>query len=214
MEKIARATLKFSIPLDKNKIYDIIKSPNKIKGIAGMEKRKIIAIISFIAGSLVLFFSIFFTVAHFTFAYYEKGIVFHKSGLSITLTHDFKEKDVLDYTAYYSSQKILVLTSKAEFDDFNIEEWNPAEHSLYEYAEKIAEDYKNLYPSTSEIYTEHNLIYFTFDFEKNGNNYTYLLAVFKSNDAYWQVSLGCKSVNFARLQSDMIRFAQSVSMEE
>ena len=70
-----------------------------------MEKRKIVTLVGFIAGSLILFFAIFFTVAHFTFQYYEGEKVFSKSGLSISLTRDFKEKEVLEYTAYYSSEK-------------------------------------------------------------------------------------------------------------
>ena len=59
-----------------------------------MEKRKIVTLVGFIAGSLILFFAIFFTVAHFTFQYYEGEKVFSKSGLSISLTRDFDGLDI------------------------------------------------------------------------------------------------------------------------
>ena len=177
-----------------------------------MEKRKIVTLVGFIAGSLILFFVIFFTVAHFTFQYYEGEKVFSKSGLSISLTRDFKEKEVLEYTAYYSSEKMMVLTLKVEFDGFDTNKWNPYESACYDYAEKISKEYKSLYPSTTEIITNEELIYFTFDFEQSGKTYKYLLATYKADDAYWQVSFGCEKRNYNALQKDMISYAQSVSI--
>ena len=177
-----------------------------------MEKRKIVALGSFIVGSLVLFLAIFFTVAHFTFQYYEGKRTFQKSGLSIILTNDFKEKEILDYTAYYSSEKMMVLTLKVEFNGFDVDKWNPYESTCYDYAEKISKEYRNLYPSTTEIIKSEELIYFTFDFEKSGKTYKYLLATYKANDAYWQVSFGCEKRNYDKLQKDMIRYAKSVSV--
>jgi hypothetical protein len=177
-----------------------------------MEKKKIIVLCSFIIGLLLLFLTIFFATAHFTFQYYEGEKIFQKSGLSINLANDFREKEVLEYTAYYSSEKMIVLTLKVEFSEFDVDKWNPNESSCYDYAEKIATEYKDLYPSTTEIITDEELIYFTFDFEKNGKIYKYLLATYKANDAYWQVSFGCEKRNYDKLQKDMIRYAKSVSI--
>ena len=179
-----------------------------------MKRNKIIATLSFIVGSIVAFLLIFFTVAHFTFRYYEGDKVFSKSGLSISLTRDFKEKEVLDFTAYYTSEKIMVLTLKVEFDGFDADKWNPYKHSCFEYAEKISKEYKEIYSSTTEPIANEGLIYFTFAFEQNGKNYKYLLATYKANDAYWQVSFGCEKRNFESLQKDMICYAKSVNIEE
>lgn len=176
-----------------------------------MKKRKIVALVSFIAVSLVSFLAIFFTVAHFTFQYYEGEKIFQKSGLSIVLTNEFKEKDVLEYTAYYSSETMIVLTLKVEFDGFDVEKWNPYERSCYDYAEKISKEYRSLYPSTTEVAINEELIYFTFDFEKSGKTYKYLLVTYKADDAYWQVSFGCQKRNYDSLQKDMICYAKSVS---
>lgn len=175
-----------------------------------MKKRKIVALVGFIMISLVSFFAIFFTVAHFTFQYYEGEKKFQKSGLSIALTNEFKEKDVLEYTAYYSSEKMIVLTLKVEFNGFDMEKWNPYESSCYDYAEKIAGEYRSLYPSTTEVVINEELIYFTFDFEKGGKIYKYLLVTYKADDAYWQVSFGCEKSNYDSLQKDMICYAKSV----
>lgn len=177
-----------------------------------MEKRKIVTLVSFTVCSLALFLSIFFTVAHFTFQYYEGEKVFSKSGLSISLTRDFKEKEVLEYTAYYSSEKMMVLTLKVEFDGFDTNKWNPYESTCYDYTEKISKEYRNLYPSTSEVTVDKELIYFTFDFEQSGKTYKYLLATYKADDAYWQVSFGCEKRNYDALQKDMICYAKSVSI--
>ena len=177
-----------------------------------MQKRKIVTLVSFIVGSLALFLAIFFTVAHFTFRYYHGEKTFQKSGLSIVLTNDFKEKEVLEYTAYYSSEKMAVLTLKVEFDGFDINEWNPYESTCYDYAEKISKEYRILYPSTTEVVAIEDLIYFTFDFERSGKIYKYLLATYKADEAYWQVSFGCEKENYDTLQKDMIRYAKSVSI--
>ncbi|MBQ8374293.1 MAG: hypothetical protein IJX98_01815 [Clostridia bacterium] len=177
-----------------------------------MEKRKIATLVGFVVGSLALFLSIFFTVAHFTFQYYHGEKTFQKSGLSIILTNDFKEKEVLDYTAYYSSPKMMVLTLKVEMDGFDVNKWNPYESTCYDYAEKISKEYRNLYPSTTEVTVNEELIYFTFDFEQSGKTYKYLLAIYKANDAYWQVSFGCEKRNYDTLKKDMICYAKSVSI--
>ena len=177
-----------------------------------MEKRKIVALVGFIAGSLILFFGIFFTVAHFTFQYYKSEKTFQKSGLSIVLTNDFKEKEVLEYTAYYSSEEMMVLTLKVGFDGFDTNKWNPYESTCYDYAEKISTEYRSLYPSTTELITNEELIYFTFDFEQGGKTYKYLLATYKADDAYWQVSFGCEKRNYDALEKNMISYAQSVSI--
>ena len=177
-----------------------------------MGKKKIVALVSFIAGSLILFFAIFFTVAHFVFQYYEREKTFQKSGLSIVLTNDFKEKEVLEYTAYYSSEKMMVFTLKVELNGLDVNKWNPYESTCYDYAEKISKEYRNLYPSTSEVTVDKELIYFTFDFERSGKTYKYLLATYKTNDAYWQVSFGCEKRNYDALQKDMICYAKSVSI--
>ena len=179
-----------------------------------MNKKKIIALFSFIIGSLLLFLTIFFSVAHFTFQYYEGEKTFQKSGLSITLTNTFREKEVLEYTAYYSSEKMMVLTLKVEFDGFDTNKWDPYESTCNDYAEKISKEYRSLYPSTTEIITNEELIYFTFDFEQSGKIYKYLLAIYKADDAYWQVSFGCEKRNYDKLEKDMIRYAKSVSIED
>ena len=177
-----------------------------------MKKTKVIVILAMIVGSIVTFLSIFFTVAHFTFQYYEGEKVFAKSGLSISLTRDFKENDVSDYTAHYTSEKLIVLTLKVEFDRFDTNKWNPYEHSCLEYTEKISKEYKELYSSTTEPIANDSLIYFTFDFEQNGKNYKYLLATYKANDAYWQVIFGCEKRDFESLQKDMLSYAKSVNI--
>ena len=177
-----------------------------------MRKKRVIALIATIVSSVVGFLSIFFTVAHFTFQYYESEKIFQKSGLSIVLTKDFKEKEVLEYTAYYSSNKMMVLTLKVEFDGFDISKWNPYESTCYEYAEKISKEYKSLYPSTTEVIENEELIYFTFDFEQSGKTYKYLLATYKADDSYWQVSFGCEKRNYDTLQKDIICYAKSVSI--
>lgn len=159
----------------------------------------------------IISFNIFYGCS-FNFSVLSRRKTFQKSGLSIILTNDFKEKEVLEYTAYYSSEKMIVLTLKVEFDGFDINKWNPYESSCYDYAEKISKEYKSLYPSTTEVIVSEELIYFAFDFEQSGKTYKYLLATYKADDAYWQVSFGCEKRNYDALQNDMMCYAKSVSI--
>lgn len=177
-------------------------------------KKKIIVLCSFITVSLLVFLSILFTVAHFVFKYYESDKTFTKSGLSITLTNDFHEKELVEYTAYYSSSEIMVFLTKAEYKFFDNAEWIPENKTSQDYAKKIRNEYKALYPSISEIFTDNELVYFTFDFQGNGKNYKYTVFSYKASDSFWTVTFACYTKNHDSLKEEITRYAQTVTTEK
>ncbi|MBO7297734.1 MAG: hypothetical protein J6U60_01650, partial [Clostridia bacterium] len=48
----------------------------------------------------------------------ETSKKFEKAGLTITLTTEFHEKEHVEYTAYYASDKMIVVTIKEAFTSF------------------------------------------------------------------------------------------------
>ena len=178
-------------------------------------KKKTLLLCSYFVGCILVFLAIFFTVAHFVFAYYEADKTFRKEGLSITLTRDFKEKaNDEDYTAYYYAHNMGVWTYKTEFSLFDAS-WGAENRSCEEYAELIKNDYKTIYESTSDLFIDNGLIYFTFDTMSKTTESRYFVSAYKSKDAFWLVLIGCEKAAYEKgLQEDVIAYAQSVVWEE
>ena len=175
-------------------------------------KKKTLILCSYLVGCILVFLAIFFTVAHLVFAYYAGEKTFQKEGLSITLTRDFKEKDNEGYTAYYYSHNMGVWTYKTEFSLLD-PTWLAENGTCEAYAEFIKNDYKMVHDSTSELYTDNGLIYFTFDTPSRTTESRYFISVYQSNDAFWLLLIGCEKAEYKTLQSDIIGYAQSVSWE-
>lgn len=128
---------------------------------------------------------------------------FTKSGLSITLTEAFSEKEYVTFTAYYLSSNMMVTALKEEFslfDGMNL--------TLDEYAQLVIEANS----LDAEVSHENGLVCFTFQQAVNGKDFSYLAAVYEAEDAYWLVQLGCESGNFEKLKDEMVKYAQSVEV--
>jgi hypothetical protein len=132
---------------------------------------------------------------------------FSKAGLTITLTQDFHEKDVVSQTATYASSKYIVLTLKEEFkilEQSNIS----TDISLKEYAEDIIAN--NSLDATVE--GNESRPYFIYSRQASGKDITYLATVFKGSDAFWIVTFACDSKNFASSQAQFMKWADTVKV--
>lgn len=136
-----------------------------------------------------------------------KGLVkptektFSKSGMSITLTDDFAEKEHISYTSVYESKNIAVYTLKEEFSLFGGEDY-----SVKEYAELVIK--ANML--TSVIETRDGLTYFEYEKEVNGKDFHYYAFVFKADDAYWMIQFACNQDDTSELESDIFKYAGTV----
>ena len=152
--------------------------------------------------SLILSAVLIFSTSCGVLDFLKEDKTFTKSGMSITLTESFYEKENAAYTAYYESPMILVFAIKEElsyFEGMNL--------TLNEYAQLVIYN-NNL---SCEVIEDNDLTYFIFEKSVNGKNYLYFASVYKSDDAYWLIQFACESANYEELKEAIIKYAQSVT---
>ncbi len=134
-----------------------------------------------------------------------KEKTFTKEGMSITLTGQFVEQEYVTQTVCYVSPKVVVTALKEEFTMLaGFEGW-----SLVEYASTTIANNK----LNCRYYGAKGYVYFVFEKEVSGKDYTYYAACYKSTDAFWLVQFGCETKNYEDLQDTMIKYAESVTFE-
>lgn len=85
--------------------------------------------------------------------------------------------------------------------------------SAEEYAELMQIEYGKIYP-TSELYQDNELLYFVFEYAVNAKRTDkYLVSIYKSGDAFWQVSFGCHQKKYRDIEKTIFEYAQSVYLE-
>ncbi len=177
-----------------------------------MKKKKIIISCAYILVCLIVYAAIFWAVACLVLGYYAKEKVFTKQGCMIALTNDFMEGEKENYTAYYYSKDLAVTTLKVPFEGF-LAEWDAKNKSAKEYAELMQVEYAKTY-STSEVCEDNDLLYFVVEYatKAKGTNIC-LVSIYKSEDAFWQVSFACREKQYKELEQTIFEYAQSVCLE-
>lgn len=129
---------------------------------------------------------------------------FTKAGMTITLTSDFTEKDLVNQTAYYTSETVIVTALKEEKSLF--EEANINIDTLTEYAELVIENNN----ANSTVTEENGATYFIYEAEANGKEFKYYASVFKTDDAFWLVQFACEKDDFDSNKTQFAEYASSV----
>ena len=129
---------------------------------------------------------------------------FSKAGMTVTLTEAFVEQDVVNYTATYVSTKIMVYALKEEFSLLGSET-----DTLDKYIDLI----KEINDFDDKVETDEGLKYIIVETEGNGDKYTYIVAFYEADDAFWMIQFGTKSSNFDKYKDDMIKYAKSVKID-
>ncbi len=136
---------------------------------------------------------------------------FSKSGISITLTDEFYEKDYISYTVYLESPDALVAVVKEDFSLFT-EIGISTDISLKDYAEMaiLANQFNDI---ASDIVEEDGLTYYTYESEEDGDTYYYACYVFRGTDAYWLVNMACFADRKDDFQPKFNEWAKSVVVD-
>lgn len=129
--------------------------------------------------------------------------VFSKSGLSITLTEDFREEDYLSFTATYESKNVLVIALKEEYVLFE------DKISLEEYAQLVID----VNQIDADVKKTDGLINFSYIAQANGKNYKYFAVVYEGSDAFWMVQFACENEKYDELESTILQYAKSVVVD-
>ena len=125
---------------------------------------------------------------------------FSKAGLTITLTDEFTEQDLVTQTAYYVSQKAIVTTLKE--DGYSIKHY-----TVKDYGELVCSVNKlNSTVTEKDGYAE-----FTYEKEVSGKDYYYYARCFKNGTDFWLVQFACETKNKDDCMPDFEKWASSVT---
>lgn len=133
---------------------------------------------------------------------------FKDNGMSITLTDEFTEKDLVSTTVYFESMDAIVTGLKEEFSTLEAAGLTK-DSTVEDYAKAVTTNNQK----DSEIKTEDGLTYFTYTSDVNGKTYFYIATVYKSNDAFWLFNFACDSSDQEKFESTFKTWAKSVSFE-
>ena len=135
---------------------------------------------------------------------------FTQNGFTITLTDEFEKADYGAYTAAYACEDMFLVALKEDFIYFEGE--YGAHSSLMDYASLLIESND----IDAKLTEEDGLVYYTYDiynFETSELMYTFLAAVYKTEDAFWSVQFAVDAHRFEELKDDILVYARSVSFE-
>ncbi len=130
---------------------------------------------------------------------------FSSSGMNITLTEEFIEADIENYTIAYDSKDVAVFALKEAFtlvDGFE-------NYTLEQYGNLVI-NANGL--DSAELKTVDGLTGFEYEFTNPETNdtYRYFAYVYKANDAFWLVQFATLNQNVETYNQQIIDWAKSV----
>ncbi len=132
-----------------------------------------------------------------------KDKTFSKAGLSITLTDDFTEQDLITQTAYYVSQNAIVTTLKEEVSVIG-------NRSVKEYAKLVCSVNK----LDSTVTSKDGYAEFTFEKEVSGKDFYFYARCFKNGSDFWLVQFACETKDVDDYAADFEKWASSITFED
>ena len=132
---------------------------------------------------------------------------FAASGMHITLTDAFTEKQHVSYTAMYHSEEIALMVLKEEYELFDNTEFS-SQTSPEQYAALVWSS--NQLPGEVPLQDDGNLTWFEYDRIVNGTDYRYRAYVYKCNEAFWLFQFSTRAEIFGAHTADIHSYAASV----
>ena len=134
--------------------------------------------------------------------------VFLDNGMSITLTDEFEQAEIENYTNSYDSAEVVVFALKEEFalaDGFET-------YTLEQYRDLVLQN-NNL--SLSRMKNIDGLTGFEYESTNSDtkDTYKYFAFVYKTNDAFWLVQFATLAENADDYGAQIVEWAKTVSFE-
>ena len=129
---------------------------------------------------------------------------FSKAGMTITLTTDFSEQDIVTQTAYYVSQKAIVTALKEDGSTI-------ADYTVEDYAELVCEVNKL---DTDTVAAKNGYAEFTYEKELSGKDYFYYARCFKNGTDFWLFQFACETKNTEEYRPIFEKWASSVTFDD
>lgn len=128
------------------------------------------------------------------------------SGMSITLTENFKETSFEGFDICFDSADVAVFCLKEAFTlAEGIEDW-----SLDYYAELTLQANAAQNPTLDQV-DGMPIMEYTYSDAESGITYAYLSVMYKSADAFWAIQFACDAEIYEANKSTFIQWAKSVS---
>lgn len=131
-----------------------------------------------------------------------KSKTFSKAGMSISLTSEFTEKDIVSQTVYYESRKCIVTALKEEFSLL-------PNYSLSEYTDTVKSN--NKLTAESHVREGKDYMYFTYEKTASGKNFYYLATTHKSDDAFWLIQFICEQSDKDKYNDKFLGWADTIT---
>ena len=130
---------------------------------------------------------------------------FSKSGMTLTLTEEFRELSYEGYTACYESQNVAVYVFKEPFSAIP----GSGNMPLTDYANLVREN--NASSTPTPIMTKNGLTYMEYDSQHQQTEETYasLCAMYKGSDAFWLIQFVCDKTEYEVYRPYFIAWAGS-----
>lgn len=134
-----------------------------------------------------------------------KEKTFEKAGMSITLTSEFVEKEIVSQTVYYESRSVIVMALKEEFSAYP----GVADYSL--------ERYTNMTISGNNLDAQYqqregqNYLYFSYQRSSSGKTFYYLATTHKMSDAFWLIQFACVAEDKDKYSEQFLQWADTIT---
>ena len=127
---------------------------------------------------------------------------FSAAGMTITLTDEFTEEELITQTAYYVSQKAVVMALKEDGSTIS-------EYSVADYAELVC----TVNEMDVEVIEKDGYAEFTYEEEVSGKTYHYYARCFKNGTDFWLFQFACETKNTEKFADLFETWASSVTFE-
>ena len=133
---------------------------------------------------------------------------FNSNGMAITLTDEFSETDIANYTVAYDSKNVAVFATKEAFTLMEGFE----DYTLEQYGNLVLQN-NNL--SASKLQNLEGLTEFEYEFKNpdTKDTYKYFSFVYKTDDAFWLVQFATLTENVDEYGSKIVEWAKTISFE-
>lgn len=162
--------------------------------------------ILYLIGALILAFLLAFTIT-LDFINISKKETFKENDFQITLTNDFKANDLAGATAYFESNKAIVVAKKEDLKDLK-DLGIKRVSSLEDYAKVILRANDSDYT----LQKKGNIIYYEYESKVEDNLFYYFVTVAKSDDAFWVISFASHESNKNIYKPEFIKWAKSIKV--
>lgn len=135
-----------------------------------------------------------------------KEQTFYSNGMRITLTDEFKETTVANFTAAYDSRNVAVFALR---EPFTLMEGLEA-YSLPQYGQLVM---KANNVTDGSIKTDGDLVYFQYEWTNPEDNlkYQYYSYLYKTTDAFWMIQFATRYDDAEKYTQQISEWARSVS---